>query len=258
MRARNNEATPAMTAPSPDTALNDAIERIGVARAELDRHIRERERCSLAAMSGDKHLAALEQLRAEREEAIAIAFADDVRPAIADIDARIAEHENQHAEVVRARDVARAAVAVLDRRIAGAQSTLTEHIDTARELALQALAPEFDAAEEAFAQAFEALAGPVARLMARAAIWQELTGKPVPVVERREDIRAALREIKALRVRWDYSPLRDPALASRYDEADYKGHQRFGAAWLDPHNASFAQAETAELRTKLHLDELKP
>lgn len=258
MRARTREAAPAVTAPPPDAALNEALERIGEARAALERHTHERERCARAAMAGDEHLAALEQLRAEREEAIAIAFADDVRPAIADIDARIAEHENQHAEVVRARDIARAAVAVLDRRIAAAQSTLTGHVNTARELALQALAPEFDAAEEAFAQAFEALAGPVARLMARAAVWQELTGKPVPVVERREDIRAALREIKALRVRWDYSPLRDPALASRYDEADYKGHQRFGAAWLDPHDETFAKAETAELRTKLHLDELKP
>src|ERR1700679_2170716 len=136
----------------PALPLNDALERIREARAALDRFIPERGRCARAAMAGDTNLEELEHLHAEREEAIATAFADDVQPAIADIEERIAEHEAGRAELMRQRDIARAACQVLDRRIADVQALLNEQIESARELALQMLAPEFDAAEKAFGQ----------------------------------------------------------------------------------------------------------
>ncbi|WP_434664755.1 hypothetical protein P5W99_30035 [Paraburkholderia sp. A3BS-1L] len=235
--------------------MDETAARVRDARVELMRLRAELVRCTSAVGVGAEHADALEQLREQRRELLAAAYADDVNPDTSEVDTAIAEHERKHAAAIEAAAVARDAAVVIEARIEAQQDLMEPLVAEWREHAQQAILRGLDATEEKFARALDALAGPVAEFTAYAKVWRELTGKPIPA-DGREELCEAMRGVPALRVRWDFSPLKHPELSARFASESYQGAARFVPDWLAPDSTDFAARETAALRALLHIDDV--
>ncbi|NUY01702.1 hypothetical protein [Paraburkholderia youngii] len=236
--------------------LEEAAGRVSAACAELKRLRAEFARCTAAASTGAQHTAALEQLREQRHELLAEAFADDVAADTGEVDTRIAEHERAHSEAIEAAAIARDATVVIQARIEAQHDLIEPLLADWREQAQQVLLQALDAAESDFGRAVSALGDPVARLTAIASMWTQITGKSVPA-DGREGLLEGLRGMGALRVRWDFSPLKRADVAAHYAPESYQGAGRFVVAWLDPSLADFGARELKDLRALLKVDEVQ-
>ena len=245
-----------MAKPKVQTDVDEVVGRIRVARAELMRLRTELIRCTSAASVGAEHSAALEMLREQRHQVLAEAYADGSPPDTSEIDQAINRHELAHADAIRSATLARDAATVIQARIE-AQKDLMEPLrgewcGQAQQILLEAL----DTAEEHFGRALEGLAVPVAELTAIASMYKLIMGKPLPA-DGRDNMVEGLRGVAALRVRWDFSPLKHPAVSAHFAPESYQGAARFVARWLDPALPDFAARELADLRTMLRVDDVQ-
>ncbi|MGF6481990.1 hypothetical protein [Paraburkholderia sp. JPY419] len=246
-------------APVPAEPLDAVVERIREARTVIARLNADRARCDAVAQTGDTYAQEVKALRAERQQAQAMALADGIEADVAGIDARIASHAREHAAELDRAEAARQAIAILDTRIAAAEDGLGALLDEWLAHCETVLLAQLDAAEERYAQALEAIAGPVAQLEALAQMWEDLYHRALPA-KGRSRLRENLRGVPALRVVWTHSALANPEIASRYDPGTYREgdglRERFQPTWLAEDYEDFAQPEIAALRQTLHVDDV--
>ncbi|KVD11936.1 hypothetical protein [Burkholderia ubonensis] len=209
-------------------------------------------RCNdtIARGAGSDGSGEIGSLREKRRDVIAQAYIKGVQPDTAEIDAQIekliAERSQREQEIAALRmeqQAAKDARAILSKQLDEATQA-REALNAERmEAAAEFLLATHDEAQQRYFEAVAALREPIEQMAAAERAWRiALSGRAFP--ERGAKALADIRE-RGIRVTWEHSALRDPAVASGY--TDNFREAWYVPEWADARNGSFAEQSTAAL-----------
>ncbi|KVD85369.1 hypothetical protein WI90_27235 [Burkholderia ubonensis] len=209
-------------------------------------------RCNdtIARGAGSDGSSEIGSLREKRRDVIAQAYIKGAQPDTAEIDAQIekliAERSQREQEIAVLRmeqQAAKDARVILSKQLDEATQA-REALNAERmEAAAEFLLAKHDEAQQRYFEAVAALREPIEQMAAAERAWRiALAGRAFP--ERGAEALADIRE-RGIRVTWEHSALRDPAVAAGY--TDNFREAWYVPEWADARNESFAEQSTAAL-----------
>ncbi|WP_429497453.1 hypothetical protein ACQUFY_16775 [Robbsia andropogonis] len=206
--------------------------QIDKARATLARLESEQQQAQEAIDAGDRHDAPLRTLEAERVRAKALALVLKRKPDTAKVDADIQQLEAERDAARAAATVSVAAMPIYEEGLQIARIEL-RNLEVERVSAVQAhIMAAHDAAQKRYLEAVTAMESAVVEMVGANVAWTKVFNAPdAPKFPGRgkqvlEDVRNT-----GVRVPWDYSRLKDPAIAAGYTE-NYRDYW-YQPAWAD-------------------------
>ncbi|WP_175656494.1 hypothetical protein [Burkholderia ambifaria] len=227
-------------------AIQKIKDKIAAQHKAIERVTADRNAAQASIDGANAHLAALDDLKAQRRRALAEAMVAKKTANTTAIDAQIANAEQQHATALAAADAARDSLEIYDEGLRLAEAELTCLEEQLGDAIGAEILAYHDAGLEKYLAAVAAMEEGVAAMVAAGRAWKHagaaLDHRPFPA--RGERVLTDLREV-GVRVPHTASRLADPKIASEYTP-DYP-HHWFLPAWADPLTPRFAEQRTADL-----------
>ncbi|WP_186108146.1 hypothetical protein [Burkholderia gladioli] len=186
----------------------------------------EREQAEATIALAGSHDDALAERQAERQRLMATALVLKRKPDTVKVDAEIEQFEALRAKAMAAADVARASLPIYDNAIEIAQSELAALLAERKQVVVDHIMATHDAAQKRYLEAVAAMESAVVEMVGADLAYHSIF-KIRPEAENAfpgrgkqvlEDVRKT-----GVRVPWDHSRLKDPAIAQEYTD-DYRNY----------------------------------
>ncbi|WP_186122649.1 hypothetical protein [Burkholderia gladioli] len=186
----------------------------------------EREQAEATVALAGSHDEALAERQAERQRLMATALVLKRKPDTVKVDAEIEQLEALRATAMAAADVARASLPIYDNAIEIAQSELAAFLAERKQVVVDHIMATHDAAQKRYLEAVAAMESAVVEMVGADLAYRSIF-KIRPEAENAfpgrgkqvlEDVRKT-----GVRVPWDHSRLKDPAIAQEYTD-DYRNY----------------------------------
>ena len=227
-------------------AIQKIKDKIAAQHKAIERVSADRNAAQASIDGANAHLAALDELKAQRRRTLAEAMVAKKTANTAAIDAQIANAEQQHTTALAAADAACDAIEIYDEGLRIAEAELVTLEEQLRDAIGAEILAYHDAGLEKYLTAIAAMEEGVAAMTAAGRAWKHageaLDHQPFPA--RGERVLTDIREC-GVRVPHTASRLADPKVAAEYTP-DYPDHW-FHPAWADPLTQGFAEQRTADL-----------
>ncbi|MEB2544349.1 hypothetical protein [Burkholderia cenocepacia] len=206
--------------------------KIDKTRETISRLQAERDQAEVTISAVDSHDESLTERKSERQRQLATALVLKKKPDTSKIDAEIEQIEALRTAAIAAADASRAALPIYDDAIRIAQTELAEFETDRRAAVTEHIIETHDAAQKRYLDAVAAMESAVVEMVGADLAYRAIfniradaeIGFPGRGKQVLEDVRAT-----GVRVPWEHSRLKDPAIAANYTD-DYRDYW-YPPAW---------------------------
>lgn len=222
-------------------------------QAELNKMKGDLARCQNIVATASNQDEAIAKLRMKRSQELANALIDQRAANTVEIDTEIAKLQKASAKAQLDSEAASTGIPILQGRIATAATRLAETREQLSQAVTEDIVAQHDQALEKYFAAVDSLSAVVEEIVACELTWRHIfnagnqekfPGRGKAILD---DVRTG-----GLRVRWDYSMLRDPKVANGYVPGFEETY--FLPWWADERNTQFAVLRVAEKIKNLKAD----